>query len=132
MFDFRDIFSDLFTSMAPVQQRLRTASSSVSLDFAGRALFTSRCEDFLESFVCVEDLADTSRARRTRIRGADHAPTADVDRGAMYGEPEDDDLAAEEQASSLRAFEKHYQSENTWEDLVEDGSGMLRVTTVSA
>ena len=98
--------------MAPVQQRLRTASSSVSLDFAGRALFTSRCEDFLESFVCVEDLADTSRARRTRIRGADHAPTADVDRGAM--------------------FEKHYQSENTWEDLVEDESGMLRVTTVSA
>jgi hypothetical protein len=50
----------------------------------------------------------------------------------MYGEPEDDDLAAEEQASSLKAFEKHYQSENTWEDLVEDESGMLRVTTVSA
>jgi transcription initiation factor TFIIH subunit 2 len=46
----------------------------------------------------------------------------------MY-EPDDDDLAAEEQARSLRAWEKHYQDENTWEDLEEDESGRLRMTT---
>merc|ERR1712086_1008908 len=46
---------------------------------------------------------------------------------AMY-EPNDEDLAAEEQAASLKAWEKHYQAERTWEDLEEDETGRLRIT----
>mmetsp|Transcript_3700 Transcript_3700/g.16249 ORF Transcript_3700/g.16249 Transcript_3700/m.16249 type:complete len:402 (+) Transcript_3700:95-1300(+) len=45
----------------------------------------------------------------------------------MY-EPDDEDLAAEEQAASLKAWEKHYQAERTWEDLEEDETGRLRIT----
>ena len=43
---------------------------------------------------------------------------------------EDDELAAEAAAASLRAWEKKYQSERAWEDLEEDPvTGRLRVTT---
>jgi len=43
---------------------------------------------------------------------------------------EDDELAAEAAAASLRAWEKKYQSERAWEDLEEDPvTGRLRVTS---
>lgn len=45
----------------------------------------------------------------------------------MYGEPDDEDLAAEEQAAAQAAWEKHYQAERTWEDLEEDETGRLRM-----
>mmetsp|Transcript_13836 Transcript_13836/g.22627 ORF Transcript_13836/g.22627 Transcript_13836/m.22627 type:complete len:248 (+) Transcript_13836:239-982(+) len=47
----------------------------------------------------------------------------------MYGEPDDEELAAEEQEASLKAWEKHYQAERTWEDLEEDETGRLRMGT---
>eukprot|EP00227_Mantoniella_beaufortii_P003497 CAMPEP_0197611752 /NCGR_PEP_ID=MMETSP1326-20131121/55994_1 /TAXON_ID=1155430 /ORGANISM="Genus nov. species nov., Strain RCC2288" /LENGTH=376 /DNA_ID=CAMNT_0043180435 /DNA_START=38 /DNA_END=1165 /DNA_ORIENTATION=- len=49
----------------------------------------------------------------------------------MY-EPDDEDLAAEEQEASLKAWEKHYQAERTWEDLEEDETGRLRLANGDA
>ena len=51
------------------------------------------------------------------------------DDGAGHGDGNDDELAAEAQAASLRAWEKKYASERAWEDLEEDPTtGRLRVS----
>jgi len=47
-------------------------------------------------------------------------------------EPDSEDLTAEEQQHALKAWEKAYQRERTWEDLIEDAEGNLQARDQSA
>jgi transcription initiation factor TFIIH subunit 2 len=76
--------------------------------------------DFVEKPTSEDDAARaTERAKMSSV---------EVAYGAEGEDGVDDDLAAEQQAASLRAFEKKYAQERAWEDLEEDPvTGRLRV-----
>ena len=70
----------------------------------------------------------TSEHDATRAGDRSKMSSVEVTYGAEGEDGIDDDLAAEQQAASLRAFEKKYAQERAWEDLEEDPvTGRLRV-----